>query len=127
MREFENFIRTFIFIEFFCFLTGLITSLVLKGFSSFTSSYLIGYTVMAFDYYLLVKFSRQLPQQVFAGYFPKPGFFWRYLSLLLILVGLSLFTRLDFFAIISAVALSQLGLFVSVVVYRKEWRKWKEA
>ena len=127
MREFESFVRTFIFAEFFCFLVGLIASLVLNGFSSFTFSYLIGYAVMAFDYYLLVKFSRRLPQQVLAGYFPKPGFFWRYLSVLLILVGLSLFTRLDFFAIISAVALSQLGLFISVVVYRKEWRKWKEA
>ncbi len=127
MKEFEGFIRTFVLVELLCFVAGLGVSLVLKGLSPFTFSFLIGYTVIAFDYYLLVKFSRRLPQQVLAGYFPKPGFFWRYLSILLILVGLSLFTRLNFFAIISAVALSQLGLFISVLVHRKEWRKWKEA
>ncbi len=127
MKEFESFIRTFVLVETFCFVAGLGVSLILKGLSTFTFSFLIGYAVMAFDYYLLVKFSRRLPQQVLAGYFPKPGFLWRYLSILLILVGLSLFTRLNFFAIISAVALSQLGLFISVLVHRKEWRKWKEA
>ncbi len=127
MREFESFVRTFIFAEFFCFLIGLIASLVLRGISSFTFSYLIGYAVVAFDYYLLIRFSRRLPQQVLAGYFPKPGFLWRYLSVLLIFVGLSLFTRLDFFAIISAVTLGLIGVFISVVVHCKEWRKWKEA
>lgn len=127
MREFESFVRTFVLVELLCFVTGLLASLLLKGLSLFTFSFFIGYLTMAFDYYLLVKFSKRLPQQVLAGYLPKPGFFWRYLSILLILVGLSLFTRLDFFAIISAVTLSQLGLFISVVVHRKEWRKWKEA
>ncbi len=127
MREFESFIKTFTVVELLSFFFGFLISFVFKGFSNFTLSFIAGYLVMAFDYYLLVKFSRRLPQQVLAGYFPKPGFFWRYLSIILILVGLSLFTRLDFFAIISAVALSQLGLFVSVLVHRKEWRKWKEA
>ena len=127
MKEFESFVRTFVLVEFLCFTAGFVVSFLLKGFSPFTFSFLIGYAVMAFDYYLLVKFSKRLPDQVLAGYFPKPGFLWRYLSILLILVGLSLFTRLNFFAIISAVALSQLGLFISVLVHRKEWRKWKEA
>ena len=127
MREFESFIKTFIVVELLSFFFGFLISFVFKGFSNFTLSFIAGYLVMAFDYYLLVKFSRRLPQQVLAGYFPKSGFFWRYLSIILILIGLSLFTRLDFFAIISAVALSQLGLFVSVLVHRKEWRKWKEA
>lgn len=127
MREFESFVRVFVLVELLCFISGLLISLALKGFSQFTLSFLIGYFTMAFDYYLLIRFSKRLPQQVLAGYFPKPGFFWRYLSILLILVGLSLFTRLDFFAIISAVALSQLGLFLSILVHRKEWRKWKEA
>jgi len=127
MREFESFVRVFVLVELLCFISGLLISLALKGFSQFTLSFLIGYFTMAFDYYLLIRFSKRLPQQVLAGYFPKPGFFWRYLSILLILVGLSLFTRLDFFAIISAVTLSQLGLFLSILVHRKEWRKWKEA
>ena len=127
MREFESFVRTFIIVELLSFSAGLLVSLALKGFTDFTFSFVLGYLTMAFDYYLLVRFSKRLPQQVLAGHFPKPGFFWRYLSVLLILVGLSLFTRIDFFAIISAVALSQLGLFISVLVHRKEWRKWKEA
>ncbi len=127
MKEFESFVRTFILVEFLCFIAGFVVSLLFKGFSPFTLSFLVGYAVMAFDYYLLFKFSKRLPNQVLAGYFPKPGFLWRYLSILLILVGLSLFTRLNFFAIISAVALSQLGLFISVLVHRKEWKKWKEA
>ncbi len=127
MREFESFIKTFAVVELLLFSLGLLISLIFEGLSNFTFSFVIGYLVMAFDYYLLIRFSKRLPQQVLAGYFPKSGFFWRYLSVILILVGLSLFTRLDFFAIISAVALSQLGLLVSAVVQRKEWRKWKEA
>jgi hypothetical protein len=127
MREFESFLSLFIKIEGFFFLLGLAVSVLLKGFSVFSLSFVLGYAVVAVDYFQLVRFSRRLPELVRLGVFPKSGFMWRYLSVLLILVGFSLFTPVDFFAIISAVALSQIGLFLAVLVHRKEWRKWKEA
>ena len=126
MKEFESFVRTFALVELFSFSVGVLTSLIFKGFTDFTFSFAVGYLIMAFDYYLLIRFSRHLLQQVLSGYFPKSGFLWRYLSVLLILVGLSLFTRLNFFAIILAVTLGQIGMFISVVVHRKERRKWRE-
>ncbi len=127
MREFESFLSLFIKIEVFFFLLGLAVSVLLKGFSVFSLSFVLGYAVVAVDYFQLVRFSRRLPELVRLGVFPKSGFMWRYLSVLLILIGVSLFTPVDFFAIISAVALSQIGLFLAVLVHRKEWRKWKEA
>ncbi|ADU97561.1 hypothetical protein Theam_1604 [Thermovibrio ammonificans HB-1] len=124
MREFELFLKRLLVVEGAVFILTFMPLLLVKGWSVFTYSYLLGYAVMAYDYYQLVKFSRRLPQQVQAGVFPKSGFAWRFISILLILVGLSLFTRLNFFAIISAVVATNAALILTVLLHRKEWRRW---
>jgi len=127
MREFEDFVSLLTKVEFLLLSSGLLVSFLFKGLSAFTFSFFIGSFIVFLDYLYLVRFSRRLPELVKAGIVPKSGFIWRYASILLILVGISLFTPLNFFAIISAVALSQLGLFISVLLFYKEWRRWKEA
>ncbi len=124
MREFDSFLKSLVAVEFFLFTSSTLLVLALKGFSVFTLSYLVGYAVMAFDLFLLARFSRRVPLLASAGYFPKSGFFWRFMAVGLILFGVSLFTQVNFFAIISAVAMANLGLFVAVILSRKEWEKW---
>ncbi len=124
MREFDSFLKNLIFVEAALFLLSSGIVLILKGLSTFSLSFFIGYLVMAFDLFLLARFSKRVPQLVSAGYFPRSGFFWRFMAVGLILFGVSLFTQLNFFAIISAVATANLGLFVAVILSRKEWEKW---
>jgi hypothetical protein len=124
MKEFEQFLRLFFTVQLAVFFFSFSAVILLKGWGNFTYSYLVGYCVMALDYFMLVRFAKRLPQQVLAGYFPKSGFAWRFLSVLLVLVGLSLFTPLNFFAIISAVVATNLALFLAVLLRQKEWRRW---
>ncbi|WP_457678736.1 hypothetical protein [Thermovibrio sp.] len=124
MKEFNSFLKNLALSEGALFFLSLTYLLFTKGLSSFTFSFILGFSVMAFDLFLLARFSMRVPQQVMAGYFPRSGFFWRFLAVGLILFGVSLFTQVNFFAIISAVVAANLGLFVAVIISRKEWRKW---
>ncbi|MEO2068984.1 MAG: hypothetical protein ABGX27_05675 [Desulfurobacteriaceae bacterium] len=126
MREFETFIRSLFSILLVLYGVVLLLSGLLTNWNTyFLLSFSIGYGVMILDYILLVKFSRRVPILVKANYFPKSGFFWRYLFVASILIGTAtLFTQLDFFAIILAVAATNVGLILSVIKHYKEWRGW---
>ncbi|MEO2065574.1 MAG: hypothetical protein ABGX17_03630 [Desulfurobacteriaceae bacterium] len=124
MKEFNSFLRTLLVTEVSLFLISSLTLLFTKGFSNFTLSFLVGYSVMALDLFLLARFSKRVSQLVSLGHFPRSGFLWRFLAVALILFGISLFTQVDFFAIISAVATANFGLFLAVILSRKEWEKW---
>ena len=126
MREFETFIKSLFSILFVLYGVVLLLSGILTNWDiNFLLSFSIGYGVMFFDYILLVKFSRKVPILVEANYFPKSGFFWRYLAVASLLIGTAiLFTKLNFFAIILAVATTNIGLILSVIKHYKEWRGW---
>jgi hypothetical protein len=124
MKEFDSFLKNLFLAELFVFSLTFSLILLTEGFGDFAVSYLIGYGVAAFDLFLLARFSYRLPELVKAGYYPRSGFLWRFASISLILVGVSLFTQVNFFAIISAVAAANAGLFGAVILRRKEWRKW---
>jgi len=124
MREFDSFLKNLAVAELAVFLITFGLVLSLKGFSSFSLSFLIGYAVSLFDLFLIARFSKRTAQLAVEGYFPRSGFFWRFMAVGLILFALPLFTQVNFFAIISAVAAANLGLFVAVILSRKEWEKW---
>jgi hypothetical protein len=124
MKEFDSFLKSLFLVELFVFSLTFSIVVLVEGFGNFALSYLIGYGVVALDLFLLARFSYRLPQMVRAGYHPRSGFLWRFASISLVLLGVSLFTHVNFFAIISAVAAANAGLFVAVILRRKEWRKW---
>ncbi|WP_456455546.1 hypothetical protein [Thermovibrio sp.] len=124
MTEFDSFLKRLWRVELSLFAFSLTFLLVFKGISSFTLSFVLGYFVALFDLFLLARFSKRVPQLALSGYFPKSGFTWRFVAVALILFGLSMFTTLNFFAIISAVAAANLGLFVAVILQRKELERW---
>ncbi|MEO2083048.1 MAG: hypothetical protein ABGX12_03360 [Desulfurobacteriaceae bacterium] len=127
MSEFEKFLKLFIKVELFLFLILTGGLILLKGTETFTWSFVLGYGVMSLDFFLLVRFSKRVPELVSANIYPKSGFLWRYLLVGGVLVLLSLFTPIDFFAIISAVAASQIGLFLAVILYSRERKRWNTA
>ncbi|ADY74041.1 hypothetical protein Dester_1410 [Desulfurobacterium thermolithotrophum DSM 11699] len=125
MKEFDSFIKTLFSTLIFLFFVGFFLSGLFTGWNfKFLFSFVLGYFLMLLDYVLLARFSRKLPKHVALNYFPKSGFLWRYLLLTSILVGISLFTPIDFFAIICAVVLTNLGLLLSIAKNYKEWRGW---
>ena len=126
MKEFERFLSLLLRIEVFLFsFTSVLVWLSAE--KEFFVSYLLGWLVVALDYFLLVRFSKRVPDLASSGTVPKSGFLWRFLLISgVLLVSLSLFTRLDFFAIILAVAAGNAGLFAAVILSRKEWREWKD-
>jgi len=100
MREFDSFLKNLILAEVLTFAVTFGLTVAVKGFSNFTFSFLIGYAVALFDLFLLARFSKRVPQLVSAGYFPRSGFFWRFMAVGLILFAIPLFTQVNFFAII---------------------------
>jgi len=124
MTEFDSFLKRLWEVEFLLFVLFFLFLLAFKGFSPFTFSFIVGYLVAVFDLFLLARFSRRVPQLALSGYFPRSGFTWRFMTVAFILFGLSMFTPLNFFAIISAVAAANLGLFVAVILQRKELERW---
>ena len=125
MKEFELFVRNLFFILSLLFAISFFVSGFLTDWNfQFLFSFTLGYTLMVFDYIFLIGFSRRLPEQVTVNYFPGTGFFWRYILIASFLIGISVFTPLNFFAIISAVAVTNIGLILSVAKHYKEWRKW---
>jgi len=124
MREFDSFLKSLAVAELAVFLITFGLALSLKGFSVFTLSFLIGYAVALFDLFLIARFSKRAARLATAGYLPRSGFFWRFMAVGLILFAIPLFTQVNFFAIISAVAAANFGLFVAVILSRKEWERW---
>jgi len=128
LTHFESFIKTLTFVEIFLFLSSALLILLLHTDKNFLTSFLIGFLLMAVDYYLLFKFSRTVPQQVLKGMYPKTGFLWRFLIITgLLLISISLFTRINFFAIILAVVTATIGLFIAILKHNRERGEWKEA
>ncbi len=125
MKEFKYFLRKLITVELVLFfLSCVIAGLAGKA---FMLSLLIGWTVMAVDYFLLIRFSKRVPQLVAVNVFPKSGFMWRFLTIAgILLVSISLFTHIDFFAIILAVITANLGLFIAVILHSREQKRWKD-
>jgi len=125
MKEFDLFVKSLLFILSTLFAISFFISGFLTDWNfQFLFSFTLGYTLMVFDYILLIRFSRKLPEQVTVNYFPKSGFFWRYILIAFILIGISVFTPINFFAIILAVAITNIGLILSVAKHYKEWRRW---
>ncbi len=125
MNEFNSFLRKLIAVEFFLFLLSFIIA-GLQG-RGFLVSLLIGWMVVVVDYFLLVRFSRKVPQLVSVNVFPKSGFMWRFLIVAgVLLVSISLFTHIDFFAIILAVVTANAGLFVAAILHSREQKRWKD-
>ena len=125
MKEFDLFVKSLLFILSILFAISFFISGFLTDWNfQFLFSFTLGYTLMVFDYILLIRFSRRLPEQVAVNYFPKSGFFWRYILIASLLIGISVFTPLNFFAIILAVAVTNVGLILSVAKHYKEWRRW---
>ena len=124
MREFDSFLKRLWKVELSLLALSLTPLFVFKGLSPFTLSFTVGYLVALFDLFLLARFSKRVPQLALSGYFPKSGFTWRFVAVALILFGLSMFTPLNFFAIISAVATANFGLFLAVILQRKELERW---
>ena len=126
MREFNLFVDTLFKVQLSAFLAGFSFLVLLKGFSLFTLSFVVGYVAVAVNYLFLVRFSRKVPELVSSGVVPNSGFGGRFFFTLLVLLFFALFTPVNFFAIILAVALSQVGLFVAVLIQGKERKGWKE-
>ena len=125
MKEFVSFVKDLFLVTLILFFIAFFALALLTSWNvSFLFSFCTGYMVMVFDYILLVRFSQRLPEQVAANYFPKSGFLWRYLLIASFLIGISMFTPLNFFAIILAVTVVNIGLILSVTKHYKEWRKW---
>jgi uncharacterized protein (DUF58 family) len=125
MKEFEKFLRIFFSVQltFFCVSVALIIVLT-QGSISFLGSFLLGYAIMFFDYFLLVKFSRQVPERVFLGKRTNSQFWKRFFIIALFLFLVVQFTSVDFFAIITAVTVATFGVVVSAAKFGKEWRRW---
>ncbi len=125
MKEFDLFVGNLLFILFILFAISFFISGLLTDWNfQFLFSFTLGYTLMVFDHILLIRFSRRLPEQVAINYFPKSGFFWRYILIASLLIGISVFTPINFFAIIVAVVVTNAGLILSVAKHYKEWRGW---
>ena len=125
MKEFDLFVGNLLFILFILFAVSFFISGLLTDWNfQFLFSFTLGYTLMIFDHILLIRFSRRLPEQVAVNHFPKPGFFWRYILVASLLIGISMFTPINFFAIILAVVVTNVGLILSVAKHYKEWRRW---
>jgi len=124
VKEFARFLQVFFSVQVTLFLTStLLVFFLSEGDADFTLSYVLGYAVMFLDYFFLIRFSRSVPERVFAGERVKPQFWKRFFIVSLTFLLLIQFTPLDFFAIILAVAVATLGVAVSAVKFRKEWEE----
>ncbi|TCK03958.1 hypothetical protein [Phorcysia thermohydrogeniphila] len=122
MKEFDKFLRTFFSVQLTFFFVSVALVLILTGGDvSFLASFIVGYSIMFVDYFLLIKFSRQVPEKVFLGKKTGSQFWKRFFIIALLLLLVAQFTSVDFFAIILAVAIATSGVAVSAVKFRKEW------
>lgn len=122
MREFERFLRIFFSVQLSLFLLAVALILFFtKGNIHFLQSFVVGYIVMLLDYFLLVRFARQVPERVFLGKKTGSQFWKRFFIVALFLLLIAQFTSVDFFAIIVAVTVATIGVVVSAAKFRKEW------
>jgi len=127
LEDFNAFINRLAKIELILFSISFILCFFFFS-KSFLLSYLIGFIISFLDYYLLFRFSKEVPFRVLSGQYPRSGFLWRFLLISgILLISISLFTRLNFFAIILAVATANLGLFIATIKHGRERGEWKEA
>jgi hypothetical protein len=128
LSYFERFIKKLIWIELFLFSAVFLFLFILNFDKTFLLSFIVGFLLSVIDYYLLMKYSKSVPYHVLKGIYPKTGFLWRFLIITgLLLISISLFTRINFFAIILAVVTATVGLFIATLKHSRERGEWKEA
>lgn len=128
MKEFEAFVKNFLSALFILFVISFITSGFLTDWAfGFLFSFTLGYTLMVCDYILLIRFFRKFIQQATIKSTVKSGFLWRYLFIMLSMVSISFFTPLNFFAIILAILVTNVGLILAAVKHYQGWRIWKKS
>lgn len=96
-----------------------------KGFQ-FSLSFVLGYVIVATDLVLIAFFSRKLPELAQSGTIPKSGLSFRLAVISALLFVFVLFTDVNLFAIILAVATGQTGLLITLLFERRELEEWKE-
>jgi uncharacterized membrane protein len=89
----------------------------------FALSLAVGFLISGIDLFLLARFSKRVVLSYNDQRRKSSGLFPRLALIFALIVGIkTLFTELNLFAIIVAVILAEIGVFISYYVYRrKEW------
>ena len=121
----NDFIRTFTAVQALFFLLSLTGVALCSGFSrTFVLSFLLGYCAVVLDFALLARFSSKAVRLILEGRKVRSQLFFRLAVVGAVLLAPSVFTGVNFFAIILAVVVASAGLFASALKYQQERERW---
>jgi uncharacterized membrane protein len=122
LNEFHDFLRILLIVEGALVCSSLILALLTFK-VVFALSLAVGFLISGIDLFLLARFSKRVVLSYNDQRRKSSGLFPRLALIFALIVGIkTLFTELNLFAIIVAVILAEIGVFISYYVYRrKEW------